>query len=498
MPTLVGMSLPPGPPPGPDADSSSSDIPRWVIVGLVAVMLVGAALAALAVLQGRSDSDSGPSYPKTWDARIVPYVKIVEKERGLTFLHPVPVRFLPDRAFEKTVTADESKLDKNERKEIDQYTGLLRALGLLSGDVDLFDAFNSAHGSGTLAYYSTDKKVIVIRGEQLTLAARPTLVHELTHVVQDQHFAIGDRLEKLRKANEKSSTTEYDVFDAIVEGDAERIATDYRSSLPPAQRRALADSEAKQRENVFAEYKKVPKVVLTMISSPYSLGEAMVQTAAANGGNAAVDDLFRDPPAHDSVLLDPLPGLAGTDKPAEVAVPALNGGEKKFVSGEFGALSLYLMLAERMPALDALSAADGWGGDAFVAFERDGTSCERTAVRGDTPQATARLGSALHRWAVASPGSGAQVQDDGALVRFESCDPGTSAAPGRDASDQALTLVSIRSQLGAVLLKQGAPAAAASCIAEKAVHAFAVSTLTAAKLGAADTDKLRRIALSCR
>jgi hypothetical protein len=492
------MSLPPAPPPSPDPDASPADIPKWLILGLVAVMVVGVGLAAFALLQGRSHGASGPSYPKTWDARILPYVKIVEKERGLTFMHPVPVRFLSDKEFEKTVTSDESKLDKNERKEIDQYTGLLRALGLLSGDVDLFDAFNSAHGSGTLAYYSTGKKEIVIRGEQLTLAARPTLVHELTHVGQDQHFAIGDRLEKLRKANEKRSTTEYDVFDAIVEGDAERIATDYRASLPPAQRRALADSEAKQREDVLAEYRKIPKVVLTMISSPYSLGEAMVQTAAANGGNAAVDDLFRDPPAHDSVLLDPLPGLDGADKPAEVDVPALNDGEKRFVSGEFGALSLYLMLAERMPALDALSAADGWGGDAFVAFERDGTSCERTAVRGDTSQATARLDAALHRWAAASPGSGAQVQQDGQPVQFESCDPGKSAAPGRDASDQALTLVSIRSQLGAVLLKQGAPAAAASCIAEKAVHEFAVSTLTASKLGAADTAKLRRIALSCR
>jgi hypothetical protein len=469
-----------------------------VVVGLVAVMLVGAALAALALLQGRSHGDSGPSYPNKWDARILPYVKIVEKERGLTFLHPVPVRFLSDKAFEKTVTADESKLGKDERKEIDQYTGLFRALGLLSGDVDLFDAFNDAHGSGTLAYYSTEKKEIVIRGEQLTLAARPTLVHELTHVVQDQHFAIGDRLDKLQKANEKQSTTQYDVFDAIVEGDAERIATDYRSSLPPAQRQALAASEAKQRTDVLAQYKLIPKVVLTMISSPYSLGEAMVQTAAANGGNAAVDSLFRDPPDHDSVLLDPLPELAGAHEPAAVDVPALSAGEKKFVSGEFGALSLYFMLAERMPELDALSAADGWDGDAFVAFERDGVSCERTAVRGATPQATAGLDAALRRWAAASPGSGAQVHDDGGLVRFESCDPGKTAAAGRDASVRALTLVTIRSQLGAVLLKQGAPAATARCIAEKAVHEFAVSTLTAAKLGAADTDKLRRIALSCR
>lgn len=492
------MSLPPEPPAAAPAESPSSDIPKWLILALVAVMVAGVGLVAVVLLQDKPHTDAGPTYPKQWDARVLPYVKIVQKERELTFLHPVPVRFLSDAAFEKTVTADEGKLDKDERKEIDQYTGLLRALGLLSGDVDLFDAFNDAHGSGTLAYYSPEKKEIVIRGDKLALAAQPTLVHELTHVLQDQHFAIGDRLDKLQAANEKKSTTEYDVFDAIVEGDASRIATDYRSSLPAAQRRALAASEATQRTDVMAEYKKIPKVVLTMISSPYSLGEAMVQAAAANGGNAAVDDLFRDPPAHDSVLLDPLAGLAEPDKPAAVDVPTLAGGEKKFVSGEFGALSLYFMLAERMPDLDALAAADGWDGDAFVAFERDGVSCERTAVRGDSPQATAALDAALRRWAAASPGSGAQVKDDGSLVRFESCDPGTTAAAGRDASVQALTLVTIRSQLGAVLLKQGAPAPAARCIAEKAVRQFSVPTLTASKLSASDTDKLRKIAVSCR
>jgi hypothetical protein len=494
---LIAMTLPPESPPAAD-EAPSSDIPKWLILALVAVMVAGAGLVAVVLLQDKPHADAGPTYPKQWDARILPYVKIVQKERDLTFLHPVPVRFLSDAAFEKTVTADEGKLDKDERTEIDQYTGLLRALGLLSGDVDLFDAFNDAHGSGTLAYYSPDKKEIVIRGDKLTLAAQPTLVHELTHVLQDQHFAIGDRLDKLQAANDKKSTTEYDVFDAIVEGDASRVATDYRNSLPAAQRRTLAASEAKQRTDVLAEYKKIPKVVLTMISSPYSLGEAMVQAAAANGGNAAVDDLFRDPPAHDSVLLDPLAGLAEPDKPAAVDVPKLADGEKKFVSGEFGALSLYFMLAERMPDLEALAAADGWDGDAFVAFQRDGVSCERTAVRGDSPQATATLDTALRRWAAASPGSGAQVQDDGSLVRFESCDPGTTAAAGRDASVQALTLVTIRSQLGAVLLKQGVPTAAARCIAEKAVHEFSTSTLTGSKLSAADTDKLRRIALSCR
>jgi hypothetical protein len=476
---------------------SSSDIPMWLVLSLVLVMIAAAGLVAV-VLMNQKDEKKGPSYPAQWDPRIAPYVKIVEKQRGLTFMHPVPVRFLGGKEFEKTVTADKSELDKDEREEIEQYTGLFRALGLLESDVDLFDALNDVHGSGTLAYYSPEDEEIVIRGQKLTLAGRATVVHELTHVLQDQHFAIGDRLEKLRKANDKTTSTEYDVFDAIVEGDAERVATRYRESLPEKQRRALARSEAKERNQVLAKYKKVPKVVLTMVSSPYALGEAMVQTAAATGKNAAVDRLFRNPPEHDSVLLDPLPGLAGTDKTAKVDVPDLRKGEDEFVSGEFGALSLYFMLAERTPVLDALSAVDGWDGDAFVGFERGGTTCARGAVRGETKEDTARLLGALRRWAAGFPNSSADVREDGELVRFESCDPGKSARLGRDASIDALTLVTIRSQLGAAFVKQGAPDNTARCIADKAVREFPTSTLTAASLSAADTERLRQLVASCR
>ncbi|HET6168321.1 MAG TPA: hypothetical protein VFE07_15935 [Marmoricola sp.] len=481
--------------PPPQQKGPEQQIPMWLILGLVVVMILAGGLVGYVLLSQKHDKEAGPTYPTAWDARILPYVEIAEKERGLTFLHPVAVRFLGDKEFEKAVTSDKSKLDKDQRKELEQVTGLFRALGLLAGNVDLFDAFNAARGAGTLAYYSSEDHEIVIRGRAITPAGRPTVVHELTHVLQDQHFLIGDRLEKLQKANAKHVSTEYDVFDAIVEGDATRVEADYVKTLPAAQQRALAATQEQQSKDA---YRGIPKVVVTMFTSPYALGQAMVQAAAATGGNAAVDALFRDPPTHDSVMLDPLAGLDTPDRPDKVAVPALRSGEKEFESGEFGALSLYFVLAERMPVVDALAAIDGWNGDAFVGFDRNGTTCVRSAVRGDTDQATARLLGALRTWAAGSPGSSAKVARDGALVRFESCDPGTKTALGRDASIQALQTVTIRSQLGAEFVKAGLPTEAARCSADTVVRSFPFSTLTASKLSAADTNRVRSIVLSCR
>ena len=47
---------------------------------------------------------------------------------------------------------------------------------------------------------------------------RSTLVHELTHVLQDQHFGIGAKEKKLAKAKDDESGEEATVLDALDRG----------------------------------------------------------------------------------------------------------------------------------------------------------------------------------------------------------------------------------------------------------------------------------------
>ena len=85
----------------------------------------------------RASTDPSPT---KWDPRIVDYVKFVEKERGLKFEHPIPVDFLSDKKFVKTLKGDDHKPTKAERTSADHYAGQMRALGLIEGDVDLIGA----------------------------------------------------------------------------------------------------------------------------------------------------------------------------------------------------------------------------------------------------------------------------------------------------------------------------------------------------------------------
>ena len=473
-------------------------MPIWAILLVVVLILTGGGFLARTLLD---DNDSGgPSYPKAWDSRILPYTKIAEKQRGLLFKHPVTVRFLPPKEFEKTVTTEDKELDKDDRTELKQFTGLMRALGLISGDVDLFAAFNDFSGAGTLAYYSFEDKRVTVRGQRITPAMRSTLVHELTHVLQDQYFDIGERMEKLGK-DEGPDTGEESVLDAIIEGDATRVETRYRNSLNARQRKALDSGRDDELDQASGRMKKVPKVVVSMMTSPYTLGEGLVTAVAQDGGNKAVDKLFRDPPTHETALLNPFTVLDGDMGAEKVDVPELEKGEKKFGSGEFGVLTWYFMLAERLPLQEALAAADGWGGDSYAAFQRGDKTCARLSYEGDTSKDTTRMYSDLRQWTGQAPRGSAKVSRDGKLVRLESCDPGTTAHLGKDASQDAITLLATRAGLGIGLLRAGAPEAMAGCMADKLAQEYSVSKLTDPKFGADDPSvkaRVQQLALDCR
>jgi hypothetical protein len=493
-PPVSAQHPPPAPAPG-------RDIPIWVLVVAVAIMLALVAVVAVVVVRGTTASPK-PSYPAQWDSRIAPYAHIAEQKRGLTFKHPVAVRFMQPAAFEKTVSADEDKLDAGDRAEIKHFTALMRAFGLISGDVDLFAAFKDAYGGGTLAYYSFDDQRISVRGQTISPAVRPTLVHELTHALQDQYFDIGDRMQKLAKKAEKGpDTSASSVLESINEGDAERVATLYRGTLNARQRKALAASEKAQNTEADTRMKGIPKIVLTLIGAPYALGQGLVETVAADGGNPSVDKLFRHPPTHEATLLDPFRALTGENGATHVSTPKLVSGEKKFESGEFGVLTWYLMLAQRLPLRDALAAADGWGGDAYVGYEHDDTSCARIDYAGRTTADTTRMLSALQRWVARVPGTPASVARDGKNLRFQSCDPGKTVRIGKDESQDALTLVATRAGLGAVFLRAGAQTEVARCAAGKLVAAYPVSKLTDPKFGAKDPAviaRVRQLVASCR
>src|SRR5205823_9089305 len=145
---------------------------------------------------------------------------------------PVKVEYLSAADFQKQVTDSPEDL-KNQRDEIEQAAAVFRAAGLIGGDVDLGQAVNETQAADVIAIYDPSTKKILVRGDgPFTVETRVTLAHELTHVLQDQHFD----LQKLDKAATDSKTGSSDALTGLVEGDAVRIQKKYLAEQSAADR----------------------------------------------------------------------------------------------------------------------------------------------------------------------------------------------------------------------------------------------------------------------
>jgi hypothetical protein len=466
---------------------------RWPYA-VVTLAVVVAAVVVFAVVRQQSGSD-GPPHPSTWDPRVQKYVDFVEKERHLHFTHPVYVDFLADAAFTEQVTSDRDELSKDDLEELDQYAGMLRALGLVEGDVDLFDKSNELHGKGVIGFYSYEDERLRIRGTEITPAVESTIVHELTHALQDQNFDLGQRFEELDEADDANSSAATSGFQALVEGDARRVEALWRDQLSDKERARLDKEQRAGQEGFEQDAADIPEVMVTMLAAPYDLGEALLAVAVQQGGDRAVDDLFRSPPRTEEQQLDPWTLVADHQGFLNVPAPELPEGAKSFDDGDFGALTWLMMLSERLPAAQALTAVDGWGGDSYAAYDLDGVSCVSVDYRADTPQDLAQMKGALQAWVAKGPKGSAGVRKHELTLDFHSCDPGTAAKVASGRSKDALVMALRRTYVSLQLVKAGLDVGVARCGADRMVRAFTPAQLNDPHL---DPARVLRTIQPCR
>ena len=462
-------SVPPPPPPKPPPTLSPfpglnpqvplvDRAPRWIIA--LSVLVVLGLLAGTGYVLTRG----GRQYPKQWDARVEPIARWVAKERELAFEHPVEVEFLTPEEYTKASTGGDVALSDEEQKQMDDALAQLRALGLIEGKVDLNEAQKTLTDSGSLAYYDPDTEKVYVRGSKMTPGLRVTLAHELTHVLQDQHFD----LERVSSDDDGTAT----VLRAVAEGDATRIEDVYVDDVLTAAERKEYRT-ASQAEGDAATEKldaEVPPILTALFASPYIFGPALITFLDQKDGARSIDEALQDPPAEE-VLWDPR--LYGTSaaEPADVEVSAPRGSEE-LDSGDFGQTTWYLMLASRIDPKAALTAADGIAGDAYVVFREEGKVCVRADASGDTPEDLVELDNALKLWVAQGPEKAASAVTEGDEVVFRSCDPGEEAADLGEVSTDLLGLPVGRTQIYNSVIDQGGTPEQATCYADGIVDAF--------------------------
>ena len=404
-------------------------------------MVLLASLAGFGLVWLGRNRSSGPPHPKQWDARILPLVRFVEEHRGLKFRHPVAVDYLSEADFRREV-ADEPAGSAEEQRDAEAAA---RALGLPVGKNGLAAAGNTLSGEGITAYYDDQTGRVDVRGTELTVGRRVTIVHELTHALQDQHF-------DLSRDGSYASDDHNAAFDAVVEGDAVRMEDAYVDSLSPAARAAYDKEEAAEDAAYGAGITGVPDWLSATTDFPYTVGGSFV-LAVAVLGRQAVDRALRTPPPAVAEIMDAARYLRG-ERPRKVPAPAAPAGDRVVKRNDLGALRWLLLLAERIRAADALRAAGGWAGDAYLAYEHQGRLCVKADIAGLRPAADDEIEEAVARWAKAMPAaSRATVSRRGDVVELASCDPGPAAVSGPSVPgshvDEAMKLLTDRADAAA-------------------------------------------------
>ena len=456
--------------------------PRRKKTGLVvlAIAIVGVfALLAGGAVYILRDTTHGPPHPKEWDPRVLDIVHFDEQHRGLIFKQPVFVDFLDAKAYSDRARTDQNQLTDKEKKQLSAFDGEFRALGLSNSKLNLLDQVNKLQDTGTLAFYDPKTERVVIRGTELTVDLKVTLVHEFTHVLQDQYFGIGQK-----RTSKFTTSQEPSAYRTVYEGDAVRIENQYIASLSADEKTQYQQAHNQEVTSANAGLADVPVALRALQLAPYEFGPPFVELLDADGHQSEVDDAFKTPPATDEQVLDP-PKYLARERALDVKEPALPDGVSKDAivdNDDFGALAWLVVLAERIDPLVALQAVDGWGGDAYVAYTQNDKTCVRLAWQGDTPTDDQEMHDALNQWVAAMPaGAAASVTADGGVLQVQACDPGADAVTLNNRALDVLQLPAARSALALTAVQQGHfPVDKSFAFGDCFVHALGFDQLVAA------------------
>ena len=331
-------------------------------------------------------------------------IGFVERTRGLAFKQAPHVVALDGDAFVARFQELIAKDAEKNAKSYDDTTSALQALGLLRSGQTFLDAQNALGAGGVLGYYDPETKELRVRAGRFTALARITIVHELVHALEDQHF-------NLNRPQYDDADDEIGFgFSALAEGSARRVENAYRDSLTAEERRS-----ATLEESTFGSLGALAKLTLGFLQlqiAPYEYGELFVDELFAQGGQAALDRAFSAVPATSEQVITPAKYFAREGR-TEVAKPSADGAV--FDEGVLGQLVLLTLMSGSNSAAVAQAAADGWAGDWYVAWREGARSCLRARVAMDSESDAGELANALRRYATTRPagrvtGAGTNVE----------------------------------------------------------------------------------------
>ena len=275
-----------------------------------------------------------------------------------TLITPDQLRAKMTADFEKSYSRAEAQDDE------DEYA----AFGVLNPNFDLFSFYLNTYSTYVLGYYDPEERQLyVVSGGGFGPSEESTFAHEYLHSLQFQRPGLtADTWDSGANSDIQSGKQ------ALVEGEAEFVEEMWEKRYF-----SLGDQIDYYKQSLAElnlDYFRIPSFLEREMDFPYLEGKNFVASLYKEGGWAAVDAAFRDPPDSTAMILHPEKYLQG-EQPVTVAKPILAGefGSDWQVADDdvMGEFSTDLILASQMGSNQAAQAAAGWSGDRFLVLRNE-------------------------------------------------------------------------------------------------------------------------------
>lgn len=351
--------------------SSSYDGPKDKRVGRVLGALI-ALVTVGAVALGAS------SQAPDWHPLLAPYVEFVEQERGLNFIEPVT---LVETNIVDYVPANVRRFASGRRDpQLDQAYRLLGVVNFDPGEPALNGPLEDRRFLRTTeaitdSHYRLDTQQILLRRDLPEVAIQLTIVHELTRALQHQHGLVTDDFGDIPPFSAFDESDGRRLFDALVEGDANRVERAYYDQLPPEEQQAYHDSSGDLLSGV-----RNPAIE----SDRFTIGAPFTSWVAQRDGTEVLNEMLRlREHGSTDLFVDVLGDFQQTHN--AVAEANLPVSDRPPLDG-FGAFGWFITLAPHLGTADAFDAVIGYDNDAFIVLDNPNvqrTSPMRTCIHSE-------------------------------------------------------------------------------------------------------------------
>ena len=342
----------------------------------------------------------------------------VVDERQLQPKFPVPVVLLSPEQLRQNVVSDYESDYSDEDAADDVYE--LSITGLLQPGFDMRNFMIELLSEQIAGFYDPEmREMFVVEAQGFEGPERMTYSHEYTHVLQDQNYDLEHGLNLNDDACEADSER-CGAIQALVEGDATLSEITWFQSYATLQdQRQYIDYVNSLKTPI---YDSAPAFLKDDFIFPYNQGLTFVQTIHDQGGWAAVNAVYQNPPVSTEQILHP--SLYPADVPIPVDLPdlasTLGDGWREVKRNQMGEWYTYLILArgaDTNAQLDdniAQSAAAGWGGDEYLVLHDDAKNLTAFVMKTvwDAPGEASEFTSAFQDYANARFGVKAALQAD--------------------------------------------------------------------------------------